>query len=84
MEVQRNLDTLDKHLQGKKYMVGEEYTVADMIVFPYVYALKGMFNEFLGYEKYTNVNAWLATVGDRPAVKRGVTVCSTAGKPWKE
>eukprot|EP01048_Picozoa_sp_COSAG05_P022281 COSAG05_NODE_4404_length_1529_cov_1.297203_1_plen_71_part_00 len=41
MEVQRLLDVLDQHLEGRQYMVGEAYTLADMACFPWVQTLRG-------------------------------------------
>ena len=41
MEVQRLLDVLDQHLEGREYMVGDSYTIADMACFPWVQTLRG-------------------------------------------
>lgn len=91
MEVQRLLSVLDQHLAGKTYMVNEEYTVADMASFPWVNQLLIGYKHpsgidakgFLSVEKYTNVLAWVERIRERPAVKRGLVVCTNGqGKPW--
>ena len=91
MEVQRLLSVLDQHLASRTYLVGEEFTIADMASFPWVHQLlKGYkhpsgidANGFLSVEKYTNVIAWVERIRERPAVQRGLTVCTNGhGKPW--
>jgi GST-like protein len=91
MEVQRLLSVLDQHLAGKTYLVGEEYTIADIASFPWVNQLLTGYKHpsgidartFLSVEKYSNVLAWAERIRERPAVKRGVVVCTNGqGKPW--
>ncbi len=92
MEVQRLMDVLDRHLAGKTYMVGEEYTIADMAIFPwanqlrtgYVHSSGTSARECLSIDKYTNVIAWIERLKERAAVQRGMTVCGWSGvaKPW--
>ena len=80
MEVKRQMDVLDKHLAKNKYMVGEEYTIADMAIFPwYGHVVLGKLYsgsaEFLNVEKdYPNVIRWAKEISERPAVKRGLMV----------
>lgn len=91
MEVMRLSDVLDKHLATRTYLVGEEYTIADIMCFAWYNQLKNYKHacgitaaEYLGIEKYTHANAWAARIAARPAVQRGVQVCSFTGvaKPW--
>jgi len=93
METQRLCSVLDNHLKGKTYIVGEEYTIADIAIFPWFQQLrKGYLHksgisakDFLGTDKYTHVNAWADRIFERPAVKRGLTVCQGGkAKPWLE
>jgi GST-like protein len=78
METKRQLDVLDKHLADKKYMIGDEYAIADMAVFSWYgqvvlgRAYKGS-QEFLQVDSYTNLVRWAKEVDSRAAVKRGVT-----------
>jgi len=83
MEVQRLLSVLDQHLEGKQYIMGDMYTIADMAIFPWVTAIKYGYRafSFLDIESYKNVAAWCARVGSRPAVKRGLRVCLNPKNP---
>jgi len=91
MEVQRLCSVLDTHLQGKKYVVGEEYTIADMILLPWYNILRTgyqnkygiMPNEFLTISQYKNANAWADRLLERPGVQRGLQVLKGGiPKPW--
>jgi len=94
MEVQRLCSVLDRHLEGRTYMVGEEYSVADIMIYPwfnqllvgYAHASGVTANDFLTMSQYTNANAWAKRISERPAVQRGMTVCKWGGvaKPWLE
>ncbi len=75
MEVKRQLDLLDKHLANNKYICGDEYTIADMAIWPwYGVLVRGdLYDaaEFLAVHEYTHLTAWAECVFARPAVKRG-------------
>ena len=85
MEVKRQLDVLDRHLAENEYMAGDEYSIADMAIWPWYGAvvLGVVYNagEFLSVHEYKNVLRWTKQIGERPAVKRGRMVNSTTGKP---
>jgi GSH-dependent disulfide-bond oxidoreductase len=85
MEVKRQLDVLDKHLADNEYMVGDEYTIADIAIWPWYGALaKGLLyeaGEFLQVNEYKNVQRWTNLIAARPAAKRGRMVNRTAGDP---
>lgn len=78
MEVKRQLDVLDKQLANNRYIAGDEYTIADMAIWPWYGAL--VLNvvytaaEFLQADSYSNVMRWAKEIGERPAVKRGKMV----------
>jgi GST-like protein len=82
MEVKRQLDVLDRQLADNQYIAGDEYTIADMAIWPWYGALvKNMVYEaaeFLEAHTYTNVVRWTDEVAKRPAVKRGRMV----NKAW--
>jgi GST-like protein len=82
MEVKRQLDVLDRRLAETEYLAGDEYTIADMAVWPwYGGVARGLMygsGEFLDVGSYKNVQRWTAEIGERPAVKRGVRV----NRPW--
>ena len=84
MEVKRQLDVLDRRLAESPYLAGDDYTVADMAVWPWYGALaQGLVygaGEFLEVESYRHVQRWTAQVGQRPAVQRGRMVNRVSGE----
>ena len=79
MEVKRQYDVLDRRLAEARFLAGDDYSLADMAVFPwYGGVAKGTAYpgaaKFLGLDEYRHVQRWMAEVGDRPAVKRGLLV----------
>jgi GST-like protein len=85
MEVKRQLDVLDQRLATSPYLAGDEYTIADMAVWPWYGTLaKGQLyeaGEFLQVQAYTHVLRWTNQIAQRPAVKRGRMVNRTFGEP---
>ncbi|HUX23958.1 MAG TPA: glutathione-dependent disulfide-bond oxidoreductase [Burkholderiales bacterium] len=85
MEVKRQLDVLDRRLAESQYLAGNEYTIADMAVWPWYGTLvKGQLyeaGEFLQVQSYTHVLRWTNHIAQRPAVKRGRMVNRTMGDP---
>ena len=84
METKRQLHVLDTHLASHEYMIGAEYTIADMAIWPWYGAvMKEAYagQEFLGVSEYVNLLRWVDQVGAREAVKRGRMVNRTFGKP---
>ena len=85
MEVKRQLDVLDRNLGEREFMAGDEYTIADMAIWPWYGALaKGLVyeaGEFLAVHEYKNVIRWTEQIGARPAVKRGRMVNRVMGDP---
>lgn len=83
METKRQLDVLDKALERSTYIAGDEYTVADIAIWPWYGALvKGdLYDaaEFLDVASYKNLMKWADLVGERSAVKRGRLVNRTWG-----
>jgi len=83
MEVKRQLDVLDRQLSDNQFVAGEDYTIADMAVWPwYGWLVLGQVydaSEFLDAPSYVNVNRWANEIGARPAVKRGERVNRTPG-----
>ena len=85
METKRQLDVLDRRLGESKFLGGNDYTIADMAVWPWYGGLaKGVLygaGEFLAVHEYKNVNRWADTIAKRPAVQRGRMVNRTWGDP---
>ncbi len=78
MEVKRQLDVLDRNLAERTYLVGDEYTIADMSTWPWYGALVlgKLYDsaEFLDVKSYTHVLRWAEEIKQRPAVRRGQRV----------
>lgn len=85
MEVKRQMDVLDRQLAENRFIAGDEYTVADMAIWPWYGSLaKGVLYEaaeFLSVHEYKHVNRWADEIAERPAVKRGRIVNRTWGEP---
>ncbi len=88
MEVKRQLDVLDRRLSECTYLAGDEYTIADMAVFPWYGGLaKGWSygaGEFLSVQDYHHVQRWADMLLARPAVRRGRMVNSMRGDPSEQ
>ena len=85
MEVKRQLDVLDRRLAHNQYLAGDDYSIADMAVWPWYGGLaKGLLyesGEFLDVASYKNVNHWTDRIQERPAVQRGRMVNRAMGNP---
>ncbi len=85
MEVKRQLDVLDRRLAESRYLGGDDYTIADMAVWPWYGALaKGLqygAGEFLSVQDYKHVQRWTDAIGQRPAARRGRMVNRVNGEP---
>ncbi len=82
MEVKRQLDVLDQNLSSRRYLCGDEYTIADMANCAWYGALvlENIYDseEFLDVKSYANVVRWATEWSERPAVQRGRRV----NKAW--
>lgn len=85
METKRQLDVLDRNLADRRYLAGEDYSIADIATAPWYGALvKGLVYdaaEFLQVDSYKNLNRWVDEIYDRPAFQRGKIVNCTWGAP---
>lgn len=83
MEVKRQLDVLNQHLEHNPYMAGDEYSIADIAIWPWYGCLvQGKLYdaaEFLDVEIYSHVLRWANAIAERPAVKKGSRVNRTWG-----
>ncbi len=84
METKRQLDLLDRELAEKTFIAGDEYSIADMAIWPWYGALVrgSLYNaaEFLSVSDYPNLLRWANSIAERPAVKRGRRVNRTWGE----
>jgi GST-like protein len=86
MEAKRQLDVLDKRLADHPFVAGDEYSLADIAIWPWYggLSLGTIYNgaaEFLQVDEYTHVRRWAETINARPAVQRGRKVNRTSGDP---
>jgi len=84
MEAKRQLHVLDTRLADRPYVAGDDYSIADMAIFPWYGGLfDGIYDarEFLGLSDYPNLARWHERVGARDAVQRGRIVNKSSGKP---
>lgn len=88
MEAKRQLDVLDRRLADHRYLGGEEYTIADIAVWPWYgsLVLGNVYGaaEFLAVKDYTHVRRWAEELAARPAVERGRRVNRTFGDPAEQ
>jgi GSH-dependent disulfide-bond oxidoreductase len=88
METKRQLDVLERQLASHRYVAGNEYTIADMAIWPWYggLVLGELYNaaEFLSVHEYKHVKRWADEVGARPAVVRGRKVNRVRGAPEEQ
>ncbi|EGU38549.1 MULTISPECIES: glutathione-dependent disulfide-bond oxidoreductase [Vibrio] len=88
MEAKRQLDVLDKQLAKNTYVAGEEYTIADMAIWPWYgnLVLGKLYDaaEFLEVHTYENVVRWAKQIESREAVQRGIVVNKGWGEEWEQ
>eukprot|EP00924_Labyrinthula_sp_SR-Ha-C_P002153 snap_masked-scaffold_19-processed-gene-2.7-mRNA-1 protein AED:0.03 eAED:0.03 QI:0/-1/0/1/-1/1/1/0/305 len=87
MDIQRMCSVLDQEFSRKKFLCGDQYTIADMAVFPWYELIRTVgyvfddgnekiaTKDFLEVSQYKNLNRWADEVGSREAVQRGMLVC---------
>jgi len=88
METKRQLDVLDQRLAVSEYIAGDEYTIADIAIWPWYGGLvKGRLYgaaEFLSVHEYQHVLRWADAIEARPAVQRGRRVNRVSGEPHEQ
>ncbi|WP_415899724.1 glutathione-dependent disulfide-bond oxidoreductase [Neptuniibacter sp. QD48_11] len=88
MEVKRQLDLLNKQLADNTYIAGENYSIADIAIWPwYGELVRGnQYNAatFLDVDSYTNLQRWAEQIAQRSAVQRGRIVNRTWGEAWEQ
>lgn len=75
-EAARLLGVLNKQLEGKTWVTGDDYTIADIAIFPWVSNLIGFYDagELVGIERFAEVTRVLNAFLARPAVQRGMKI----------
>ena len=75
-ESKRLLGVLERHLAGRTWMMGDDYTIADIVLIGWVRNLVGFYGagELVGFDAFGNVATWLERGLARPAVQRGLEI----------
>jgi GST-like protein len=75
-ESRRLLTVLDRHLTGRDWVLGSDYGIADIAIFPWVNNLVGFYGagELVGFSEFTQVQRVLEAFKARPAVQRGLQI----------
>ncbi len=85
METKRQLDVLDRRLEGREWIAADSYTIADIAIWAWYgqLVLGRLYDaaEFLDVESYKNVMAWAKRIDARPTVQRGRMVNRASGDP---
>ena len=88
METKRQMDVLNRRLAEQRYLAGDDYTIADIAVWPWygglVQGLQYQAGEFLSVHEYTHLRRWADEIGQRPAVRRGRMVNRVSGPPEEQ
>ena len=77
-EAKRLYGVLDQRLEKNKYIVGNEYTIADMAIFPWT---RRWDKQGMDLADYPHFKRWFEMIGKRPAVKRAVEILTNLRKP---
>ncbi len=77
-ETRRLYGVMNKQLATHKFMAGNQYSIADIAIFPWVRSWK---NQGIDWAEFPHLKAWFDKISNRPAVKRGVEVLASLRKP---
>jgi GSH-dependent disulfide-bond oxidoreductase len=77
-EAKRLYGVMNKRLQSSRWIAGEQYTIADIAIFPW---LRSWQNQGIDWADYPALKTWFDTIAQRPAVQRGVAVLADRRKP---
>ncbi len=79
-ETKRLYGVMDTRLRSSRYIAGDEYTIADIAIFPW---LRSWQNQGIDWADFPTLKAWFDGIAARPAVQRGVEVLSHLRKPLR-
>ncbi len=77
-ETKRLYGVMDKQLTTHRYIAGDDYTIADIAIFPW---LRSWQNQGIDWADYPRLKTWFDAIATRPAVMRGVQVLADQRKP---
>ncbi|WP_419909826.1 glutathione S-transferase N-terminal domain-containing protein [Hoeflea sp.] len=75
-ETKRLLGVLDGRLAGRQWIMGDDYTIADIATFPWVRTVRDFYEagDAVGLNEFKNVTGWLESCMERPASVKGMTI----------
>jgi GST-like protein len=79
-EARRLYGVMDKRLESRKYIATDEYTIADIAIFPW---LRSWQNQGIDWADFPHLKDWFDRIAARPAVQRGVEVLAGLRKPFR-
>ena len=79
-EARRIYGVLDKRLQGREWVASDDYSIADIAIFPW---LRSWQNQGIDWADFPHLKRWFDRVAARPAVQRGVEVLASLRKPFR-
>jgi GSH-dependent disulfide-bond oxidoreductase len=71
-EVLRLFGVLEEQLSKNQYLAGDQYSIADMTTYPWLLGYTLFYKEKIDAEKFPSINRWMAEIGARPAVQKGL------------
>jgi GST-like protein len=77
-EARRLYGVMNRQIARHRYIAGDEYTVADIAIFPW---LRGWKNQGIDWDDYPHLKGWFDEIAARPAVMRGVEVLAAQRRP---
>ena len=77
-EARRLYGVMDRQLEKRRFIAGNQYTIADIAIFPW---LRSWQNQGIDWADYPNLKDWFDRISQRPAVQRGVQVLTSLRKP---
>jgi GST-like protein len=77
-EAKRLYQVMDKRIANHRYIAGDEYTIADIAIFPWLRSWK---NQGIDWNDHPHLKGWFDEIAARPAVQRGVDVLAAQRRP---
>jgi GSH-dependent disulfide-bond oxidoreductase len=77
-ETRRLYGVLDRRLDGRAFVAGKDYSIADMAAYPWIVSYE---NQGMTLEEFPNVKIWFETIRDRPATQRAYKLGEALQKP---
>jgi len=77
-EARRLYGVMNRQIARRRYIAGDEYSIADIAIFPWLRSWK---NQGIDWDEFPHLKGWFDEIAARPAVMRGVDVLSDRRRP---